>query len=91
MDSIATTNTEIIVFDPLTGERIKPMALPGYYPGYSTLSQQKFWDDATRRLLRRRACGSILKSAVSTCSTAELSDADCSVGRENRPTAFSTS
>jgi hypothetical protein len=54
MDSIATTNTEIIVFDPLTGERIKPMALPGYYPGYSTLSQQKFWDDATRRVVLDR-------------------------------------
>lgn len=29
-------------------------AQPGYYPGYSTLSQQGFWDDATRRVIRRR-------------------------------------
>jgi hypothetical protein len=30
------------------------MPQPGYYPGYSTLSQQKFWDAATRKLVTDR-------------------------------------
>lgn len=54
MGTIATSNTEIVVVNPLTGERIKPMAQPGYYPGYSTLSQQKFWDEATRKVVLER-------------------------------------
>ncbi len=32
---------------PLTGQ-------PGYYPGFSTLAQQKFWDEATRRKVLER-------------------------------------
>ncbi|HEU5200262.1 MAG TPA: gluconate 2-dehydrogenase subunit 3 family protein [Ktedonobacterales bacterium] len=35
--------------DPQTGKPIPPKAQPGYYPGYSTLSQQDFWDEATRK------------------------------------------
>ncbi len=31
-----------------------PRPQPGYYPGYSTLSQQNFWDEATRREVLRR-------------------------------------
>jgi hypothetical protein len=27
---------------------------PGYYPGYRTLDQQKFWDDATRQVVLHR-------------------------------------
>lgn len=27
---------------------------PGYYPGFSTLSQQNYWDDATRRTVLQR-------------------------------------
>ena len=30
------------------------MKQPGYYPGYSTLGQKKFWDAATRELIERR-------------------------------------
>jgi len=37
--------------DPRTGEPIGPLAQPGYYPGYSTLSQRDFWDAATRRVV----------------------------------------
>ncbi len=40
--------------NPVTGEPLSPTAHPGYYPGYSTLSQQKFWDEATRNLILMR-------------------------------------
>lgn len=33
---------------------MKQRMQPGYYPGYSTLSQQEFWDEATRRVVLRR-------------------------------------
>lgn len=35
-------------FNSITGEEIEGLEQPGYYPGYSTLGQQKKWDDATR-------------------------------------------
>ena len=31
-----------------------PRAQPGYYPGFSTLGQQRFWDDATRAVVIAR-------------------------------------
>ncbi len=37
--------------DPRSGEALLPLAQPGYYPGYHTLSQQNFWDEATRNLV----------------------------------------
>ena len=37
-----------------TGEAILPSEQPGYYPGYSTLSQQSFWDKTTRDLVNDR-------------------------------------
>lgn len=40
--------------DPQTDEPLKPRAQPGYYPGFSTLGQQRFWDAATREIVRRR-------------------------------------
>ena len=40
--------------NPQTGERIGPVAQPGYYPGFSTLGQQKFWDATTRALVLDR-------------------------------------
>lgn len=33
---------------------LPPRAQPGYYPGYSTLSQRDFWDEATRATVVRR-------------------------------------
>jgi len=40
--------------DAQTGEAIMPSEQPGYYPGYSTLSQQAFWDKTTRDLVNDR-------------------------------------
>jgi hypothetical protein len=41
--------------DERTGEPLPPRVQPGYYPGYSTLGQQKSWDAATRRKVLERA------------------------------------
>lgn len=38
----------------LTGEPIQPRTQVGYYPGYSTLSQKHFWDEATRKVVLGR-------------------------------------
>ncbi|HEX6819877.1 MAG TPA: gluconate 2-dehydrogenase subunit 3 family protein [Ktedonobacterales bacterium] len=40
--------------NPTTGEPHPPPAHPGFYPGYATLSQQNFWDEATRALVLAR-------------------------------------
>lgn len=49
--SVETGNLPV---DPKTGQPIPPRPQPGYYPGYSTLSQQAFWDKATRDLVLKR-------------------------------------
>ncbi len=40
--------------DPATGKPIGPMRQPGYYRGFSTLAQQKFWDAKTREVVLDR-------------------------------------
>jgi hypothetical protein len=40
--------------DPRTKRPLAPRTQPGYYPGFSTLSQQAFWDEATRRVVLAR-------------------------------------
>jgi Gluconate 2-dehydrogenase subunit 3 len=50
----ATENRDRLIRDPQTGESIPPRMQPGYYPGYSTLSQQGFWDAATREIVLSR-------------------------------------
>lgn len=40
--------------DPRTGKPIGPMAQPGYYPRFSTLSQRQFWDAKTREVVLDR-------------------------------------
>ncbi len=40
--------------DPRTGQSLAPTAQPGYYPGFSTLGQESFWDAATREVVRKR-------------------------------------
>ncbi len=40
--------------DAHTGKPLPPRAQPGYYPGFQTLSQQAFWDEATRKVVRAR-------------------------------------
>jgi len=47
-------DTQHLPIDATTGEPLTPRAQPGYYPGYSTLNQQDFWDEATRRLVLAR-------------------------------------
>ena len=35
-------------FNSVSGKEIRNLSQPGYYPGYSTLGEQKAWDAATR-------------------------------------------
>ncbi|MFN2475198.1 MAG: gluconate 2-dehydrogenase subunit 3 family protein [Chthoniobacterales bacterium] len=49
-----TPNEKLLPVDPRTGQPLPPRAQPGYYPGYSTLKQQSFWDAATREVVRKR-------------------------------------
>ncbi len=48
------TEVERLPIDPATQNPIPPRAQVGYYPGFSTLSQQAFWDEATRRVVLER-------------------------------------
>jgi hypothetical protein len=50
----AGDTTGHLPIDPQTGQPLAPMAQPGYYPGFSTLSQQAFWDEATRKVVLNR-------------------------------------
>ena len=45
---------ELLPIEPTTGMPLLPVAQPGYYPGFSTLAQQSFWDEATRRVVLDR-------------------------------------
>jgi hypothetical protein len=49
-----TSERDRLPIDPRTMRPLEPRAQPGYYPGYSTLGQQKFWDAATREVVRKR-------------------------------------
>jgi len=40
--------------DAATGEPLQPSSQPGYYRGFSTMAQRKFWDAATRDLVTMR-------------------------------------
>jgi len=40
--------------DPATGEALEPKLQPGYYAGFSTLSQSPFWDATTRGVVEQR-------------------------------------
>jgi hypothetical protein len=40
--------------DAAAREPLAPRREPGYYPGFSTLSQSPFWDDATRQVVTER-------------------------------------
>jgi hypothetical protein len=48
------TDRDFWVRDAKTGQPKAPVKQPGYYPGYSTLRQKKFWDEATRKVVERR-------------------------------------
>ncbi len=51
---IPTPDLNCQPIDPNTGQALPPRAQVGYYPGYQTLSQQRFWDAATRDVVLRR-------------------------------------
>lgn len=40
--------------DAVSGEPLPASPQPGYYPGFSTLSQSRFWDQATRKVVIER-------------------------------------
>lgn len=40
--------------DPRTGAPLPPRPQPGYYPGFSTLAQQQYWDAKTRSVILER-------------------------------------
>ena len=40
--------------DLTTKQPLAPSAQPGYYPGFHTLSQEAFWDEATRKVVLDR-------------------------------------
>ena len=41
-------------FDPATGKPLQPRDQPGYYSGFTTLSQQAYWDAKTREVVLAR-------------------------------------
>lgn len=51
---IAPIDPALCPRDPATGEALAPKQQPGYYPGFSTLSQSPFWDNATRQVVDKR-------------------------------------
>ena len=48
------SNKDARPIDPKTGEPLQPRAQPGYYPGFNTLQQKNFWDEATRKIVLDR-------------------------------------
>ena len=48
------TDPALLPRDPKTDEALAPMKQPGYYPGFSTMSQSPFWDETTRNLIDKR-------------------------------------
>ena len=38
--------------NPITGAPLSKREQPGYYPGFSTLKQKRYWDAATRKVDR---------------------------------------
>jgi hypothetical protein len=49
-----TEDMDRLPVEPTTGHPLARREQPGYYPGYRTLSQQAFWDDATRQVVLDR-------------------------------------
>jgi hypothetical protein len=52
--STQTSRVDTRPVDTRTGRPIGPISQPGYYPGFSTLGQQKFWDAKTREVVLDR-------------------------------------
>lgn len=47
-------NPDHLPTDKKTGQPMPPRATPGYYPEFNTLSQEAFWDEATRTVVLNR-------------------------------------
>ncbi len=54
MSNYKDTDPALRPTDPTTGEPLPLQQQPGYYPGFSTLSQSPFWDAATRQTVFTR-------------------------------------
>jgi len=52
--ALGSADTSLFPRSASTGEPLAPTEQPGYYPGYSTLSQKAYWDQATRDLVVKR-------------------------------------
>ncbi len=62
--------------DPAGGRPIGPLAQPGYYPTFSTLEQQKFWDAKTREVVLDRV-GNVPEIRFFSLAQARLLAAIC--------------
>lgn len=54
MSSYKDSDAAFRAVDPATGEPMAPTKQPGYYPGFSTLAQSRYWDEATRKTVVNR-------------------------------------
>lgn len=54
MTDKASETNGLPLTDPATGEPLPKRDQPGYYPGFSTLSQKRYWDATTRALVEER-------------------------------------
>ena len=62
--------------DPAGGTPIGPLPQPGYYPSFSTLKQQKFWDAKTREVVTDRV-NNVPQIRFFTQAQARLLEAIC--------------
>ncbi len=53
-ETVSDGDTSRLPTHPVTKRPIAPMAQPGYYPSFDVLSQQAFWDEATRKVVLNR-------------------------------------
>ncbi len=54
MSSYKDSDSALRPVDKDTGEPLAPKRQPGYYAGFSTLSQSPYWDEATRKTVSER-------------------------------------
>lgn len=54
MAESSKTPTRLPLTDPKTGKPLIARQQPGYYPKFSTMSQQRYWDGETRRVVTER-------------------------------------
>lgn len=53
-ETLSSVDQSLLPIDHDSKKPLAPSAHPGYYPGYSTLSQQNYWDEATRTVVLKR-------------------------------------